>query len=164
MAGAGRKKMLDESIYNSFNYWYFIHLKNKFTYLFIEMYWHICCCSAAQSCLSLCNLKDCSTPGFPVLHHLPKLAQTRRLLSWWCHPTISSSVVPFFSCLLSFPASGSFLMSQLFVSGGQSIWHITLYKFKVSSKLIWCMYIAIIVIAPLLYYMIIISFFYVGHF
>ena len=41
--------------------------------------------------------------------------------SWWCHPTISSSFVPFFSCLQPFPASGSFLMSQLFPSGGQSI-------------------------------------------
>ena len=41
--------------------------------------------------------------------------------SWWCHPTISSSVVPFSSCLQSFPASGSFQMSQFFVSGGQSI-------------------------------------------
>ena len=42
-------------------------------------------------------------------------------LSWWCHPTISSSVVPFSSCPQSFPASGSFSMSQLFTSGGQSI-------------------------------------------
>ena len=42
-------------------------------------------------------------------------------LSWWCHPAISSSVVPFFSCLQSFPASGSFQMSHLFASGGQSI-------------------------------------------
>ena len=42
-------------------------------------------------------------------------------LSWWCHPTISSSVVPFFSCLQSFPASGSFQMSQLLATGGQSI-------------------------------------------
>ena len=42
-------------------------------------------------------------------------------LSQWCHPTISSSVVPFSSHLKSFPASGSFPMSQLFVSGGQSI-------------------------------------------
>ena len=42
-------------------------------------------------------------------------------LSRWCHPTISSSVVPFSSCLQSFPASGSFQMSQLFTSGGQSI-------------------------------------------
>ena len=42
-------------------------------------------------------------------------------LSRWCHPTISSSVVPFSSCLQSFPASGSFQMSQFFASGGQSI-------------------------------------------
>ena len=42
-------------------------------------------------------------------------------LSRWCHPTISSSVVPFFSRLQSFPASGSFPMSQLFASSGQSI-------------------------------------------
>ena len=42
-------------------------------------------------------------------------------LSRWCHPTISSSVVPFSSHLQSFPASGSFLMSQLFTTGGQSI-------------------------------------------
>ena len=43
------------------------------------------------------------------------------LLSWWCHPTISSSVVPFCSCFKSFLASRSFLMSQFFASGGQSI-------------------------------------------
>ena len=42
-------------------------------------------------------------------------------LSRWCHPAISSSVVPFSSCPQSFPASGSFLMSRLFASGGQSI-------------------------------------------
>ena len=41
--------------------------------------------------------------------------------SWWCHPTISSSVVPFSSCLQSFPASGSFPMSQLITSSGQSM-------------------------------------------
>ena len=41
--------------------------------------------------------------------------------SWWCHPAISSSVVPFSSCPQSFPASGSFPISQLFASGGQSI-------------------------------------------
>ena len=41
--------------------------------------------------------------------------------SWWCHPTISSSVIPFSSYPQSFPASGSFPMSQLFPSGGQSI-------------------------------------------
>ena len=43
------------------------------------------------------------------------------LSSHWCHPTVSSSVVPFSSCLQSFPASGSFPVSQFFASGGQSI-------------------------------------------
>ena len=42
-------------------------------------------------------------------------------LSRWCHPTISSSVVPFSSCPQSFPASGSFQMSQFFTSAGQSV-------------------------------------------
>ena len=42
-------------------------------------------------------------------------------LSWWCHPTISSSVVPFSSCLQSFPVLGSLQMGQCFTSGGQSI-------------------------------------------
>ena len=41
--------------------------------------------------------------------------------SWWCHPTISSSIIPFSSCLQSFPPLGSFQMSQFFTSGGQSI-------------------------------------------
>ena len=41
--------------------------------------------------------------------------------SWWCHPNISSSVIPFSSCLQSFSASGSFPVSQFFTSGGQSI-------------------------------------------
>ena len=40
----------------------------------------------------------------------------------WCHPTNSSSVIPFSSCLQSLPASGSFPMSQFFTSGGQSTW------------------------------------------
>ena len=42
-------------------------------------------------------------------------------LSWWCHPTILFSVIPFSCCSQSFPASGSFQTSQLFISGGQSI-------------------------------------------
>ena len=79
------------------------------------------CCSVAQSCLIRCDPIDCSMPSFPVHHHLSELAQTYAHRSWWCHPTISSSVVPFSSCLQSFPASGSFLMNPLFASGGQSI-------------------------------------------
>ena len=53
-------------------------------------------------------------------------------LSQWCHPTISSSVVPFSSCPQSFPASGSFQMSQLFPSGGQSDFHFHLKSVVVS--------------------------------
>ena len=62
---------------------------------------------------------DCSTPGLPVHSQLTEFTQTCPL-SWWCHSTILSSVVPF-SCFLSFPASGSFPMSWLFTSGGHSI-------------------------------------------
>ena len=54
---------------------------------------------------------------FGVCSNLSKFAP----LSWWCHPTISFSVIPFSSCLHSFPASRSFPISQLFASGGQSI-------------------------------------------
>ena len=81
-----------------------------------------CCCysSVAQLCLTLSNPTDCRTSGFPVLPYLPQLSQTH-VHCQWCHPTISSSVIPFSSCLQSFPASGSFPMSQLFTSGGQSI-------------------------------------------
>ena len=74
--------------------------------------------SVTQSCLTLC---DCSTPGFPVYHKLLEFTQTH--LHWGSdyHPTISSSVVPFSTQLQSFPASGSFPMSQFFSSGGQNI-------------------------------------------
>ena len=65
---------------------------------------------------------DCSTPGFPVHRQLPEPAYTNSNPSHrWCHPTTSSSVVPFSSCLQSFPTSGSFPGSQFFASGGQSI-------------------------------------------
>ena len=51
----------------------------------------------------------------------PRVYSNSCPLSQWCHPTVSSSVVPFFSCLSSFPASGSFLTIGLFTSDGQSI-------------------------------------------
>ena len=57
----------------------------------------------------------------PPCHSLsPGACSVSCPLHRWCHPTISSSVIPFFSCPQSFPASGSFLMSQLFASGSQS--------------------------------------------
>ena len=56
----------------------------------------------------------CSSPT-------PRVYSNSGPLSWWCHPTISSSIIPCTSCLQSFPASGSFQMSQLLSLGGQSI-------------------------------------------
>ena len=76
--------------------------------------------SVAQSCLTLCDPMNRSTPGLPVHHQLPEFTQTQRPLSQWCHPAISSSVVPFSSCPQSLPASESFPMSQLFAWGDQS--------------------------------------------
>ena len=75
--------------------------------------------SVAQLCLTLWGPVDCNTPGFPVLPS-PGVCSNSRPLSRWCYPTISSSFAPFSSCLQSFPASGSFLMSWLFISGEQS--------------------------------------------
>ena len=51
----------------------------------------------------------------------PEVYSNSSPFSWWWHPTISSSVIPFFSCLQSFPASGSFPGSQFFTSGAQNI-------------------------------------------
>ena len=80
--------------------------------------------SVPQSCPTPYDPINCSMPGFPVHHKLPGLAQTHVHQvgdASQCHPTISSSVIPFFSCLQSFIASRSFQMSQLFASGGQII-------------------------------------------
>ena len=57
----------------------------------------------------------------PCPSPIPRVYSNSCPLSGWCHPTISSTVVPFSSCLQSFPASGFFQMSQLFPSGDQSI-------------------------------------------
>ena len=56
----------------------------------------------------------------PCLSPTPGVYSNSSPFSWWCHPTISS-VIPFSSCLQSFPASGSFPKSQFFTSGGQSV-------------------------------------------
>ena len=71
--------------------------------------------SDTQSYPTLCNPMNHNMPGLPFHHELLEITQTH------VHLTISSSVVPFSSCLQSFPTSGSFQMSQLFVSGGQNI-------------------------------------------
>ena len=76
--------------------------------------------SVTQLCPTLCDPMNCSTSP-PCPSPSPRVHPNPCPLSRWCHPTISSSVIPFSSCPQSFPASGSFPMSQLFASGGQSI-------------------------------------------
>ena len=95
---------------------------------FVLLYW----ISSVQFCCSVVSDFDtwtaCSwTAQWTAAHQAslsittPEIYSNSCPLSRWCHPTISSSVVPFSSCLLSFPAPGSFRMSQFFTSGGQSI-------------------------------------------
>ena len=69
--------------------------------------------SVTHSCPTLCNTLDCSTQGFPVHHQHREVAQT--------HVHLVGDVIPFSSYIQSFPASGSFPMSQFFTFGGQSI-------------------------------------------
>ena len=76
--------------------------------------------SVSQSCLTLCDPMDCSMSGPPVHHKLLKFTQIH--VHQVCDAIQPSQpIIPFSSCLQSFPASGSFQMSQFFASGGQSI-------------------------------------------
>ena len=80
----------------------------------------VSCCVVAQSCPTL-QPHGLQHAGPPWPSPAPRACSNSCPLSQWCHPTISSPVSPFSSCLQSFPASGSFSTSQLFASGGQSI-------------------------------------------
>ena len=80
----------------------------------------MCCCPVAKSCLTFYDTMDCSMPGFPVLHYLPEFAQVH---VHWINDTSNHLIFCHLLRLLPsiFPRSGSFPMSQLFTSGGQSI-------------------------------------------
>ena len=71
-----------------------------------------------QSCPTLCDRMNCGTPGLPVHHQLPEPPQTHESVM---PSNCLTSVIPFSPCPQSFPASGSFQMSQLFASHAQSI-------------------------------------------
>ena len=82
-----------------------------------------CVDSVQFSCSVVSNflwLHELQHTGLPCPSPTPRAYSSSRPY-WWCHPTISSSVIPFSSCLHSFPASGSFPVSQFFTSGDQSI-------------------------------------------
>ena len=108
---------------------FYMYILNHFLYVII--FWHLkkpillrrdslslCCCSVSKLCLTLnpSTAAHQSSLSFTISLSLLKSCP----LSQWCHPTTSSSVVPFSSCPQSFPASGSFQRSWLFTSGGQS--------------------------------------------
>ena len=76
--------------------------------------------SVAQSRPTLCDPMNRSMPALPCPSPAPGVHSDSHPSSRWCHPAISFSVVPFFSCPQSLPASESFPMSQLFAWGGQS--------------------------------------------
>ena len=102
-------------VYYIFNFWDVFRL---FFLLASPTIFHsFCCCLVA---MTLCNAMN-SMPGFLILHWLRKFAQTH---VHWVGDAIQSShpLSPLFSCLQSFPASGSFPMSWLFATGGQNIW------------------------------------------
>ena len=85
-------------------------LDTIFVQYFVKFFY--ICCSVALLCLTLCYSR------LPCPSLSPGACTNACPLSWWCHTIISSSLVPF-SWLQSFPASGSFLMTQLFESSGQ---------------------------------------------
>ena len=97
----------------------------KLHYIYIYIYTHWMCVSSVgsvtQSCPTLCDAMNCSTPGFPIHHQLLELFQTH--VHWVddaiqpSHPLLS----PFSYQLQFFPASGSFQMNQFFALGGQHI-------------------------------------------
>ena len=92
----------------------FIHCSHQKSYFSENIY-----CSFTQWCPTLCNPMDGSQASLSLIDS--GVCSNSCLLNWWCHPTVSSSVVHFSSCPLSFPAPRSFPGSWFFASGGQSI-------------------------------------------
>ena len=88
--------------------------------LMICKIFYMCIQSVTPSCLTLCNPTDCSNEASLSITNSQSCSNSCPL-NQWCHPTISSSVVPFSSHIQSLPASGSYVASQFFASGGQSI-------------------------------------------
>ena len=119
--------LLQNTVFRKFHFWLFLssntcdnYEKKNNVNINEPLHVNFKFSSVAQSCPTLWDPMDCSTPGFPVHHQLQELTQTH-VHQVWGHPTISSSVIPFSSCLQSLPESGSFPISQFFVLGGQSI-------------------------------------------
>ena len=102
----------------------YYYLYTSFIFICICLQYHFLLFFVQFSCSVVSNSLRPHEPQhtrLPCPSPTPGVYPNSAPLSQWCHPSISSSVVPFSSCPRSFPASGSFQMSQLFASGGQSI-------------------------------------------
>jgi len=106
--------------YNRF-YLDFPQIPGKKVALIIFCHWFLVTWTMKELLWNPIQFSSVAHYRLPCPSSSPRVCSNSCSLSRWCHPTISSSVGPFSSCLQSFPASGSFLMSQLFTSGGQSI-------------------------------------------
>ena len=98
------------------------HHKNSSRNVCLDIWFYIlsCCCSISKLCLTPCNPMNFLHARLPCPSPSPRVCSDSCPLNRWCHPTTSSSVAPFF-CPQFFLASGSFPVSQLFISGDQSI-------------------------------------------
>ena len=90
-----------------------------------------CWCSVTKFCLTLCDPINCSTASLPYPSLSPRVCSNSRPSSWWCHPVISSSVIPFSSCLQSFLASGSFSNDSALFITWPKYWH---FSFSISPS------------------------------
>ena len=100
-------------VYKRLHIHYIIDINNNFVrWILLSL--------VTQPCPTICNLMECRTPGVPVHHKLPEFTQIHvHRVGDIIQP--ASSVIPFSSCLQSFPASGSLPMSQFLTSGGQNV-------------------------------------------
>ena len=100
----------------------FLKKQNNCTWFFINLFHNKNSVQFSRSVMSNClRPHELQHTRPPCPSPTPRVYSNSCPSHWWCHPTISSSVIPFSSSLQSFPASGSFLVSQRFTSGGQSI-------------------------------------------
>ena len=98
----------------------FVSTEFSWSQLFVLLVQGIQFSSVTQLCLTLWP-HGLQFARLPCPSPAPAACSNSCPSSWWCHSTISSSIIPFSSCLQSFPASGSFPVSQFFASCGQSI-------------------------------------------
>ena len=124
-------KIISICIYLLFLHHHHHHPHHCHRHLSVCMCIDICCCSVAKSSLTLRRPLELQHVRFPCPSLSPRVCSNSCPLSWWCLPSISSFVTLFSFCLQSFPSLGSFPVSWLFSSVGQSHWS---FSFSISPS------------------------------